>query len=81
MDNRRDFLKKAALLAGGIGFTGMLPPSIQKALAIDPKFGSTMLDAEHVVLLMQENRSFDHCFGALRGVRGFQRSPRHNPPE
>ena len=71
MDNRRDFLKKAALLAGGTGFTGMLPPSILKALAIDPKFGSTWLDAEHVVLLMQENRSFDHCFGTLRGVRGF----------
>ncbi|MDR3714862.1 MAG: phospholipase C, phosphocholine-specific [Puia sp.] len=71
MDNRRDFLKKAALLAGGAGFNGVLPPAIQKALAIDPKFGSTYLDAEHVVLLMQENRSFDHCFGALRGVRGF----------
>jgi phospholipase C len=71
MDTRRDFLKKAALLAGNAGFTGMLPASIQKALAIDPKFGSTWRDAEHVVLLMQENRSFDHAFGALRGVRGF----------
>jgi phospholipase C len=29
------------------------------------------LDAEHVVILMQENRSFDHCFGKLKGVRGF----------
>jgi phospholipase C len=28
-------------------------------------------DIEHVVILMQENRSFDHYFGALRGVRGF----------
>lgn len=26
---------------------------------------------EHVVLLMQENRSFDHYFGRLRGVRGY----------
>ena len=25
----------------------------------------------HVVVLMQENRSFDHYFGTLRGVRGF----------
>jgi phospholipase C len=28
-------------------------------------------DVEHVVLLMQENRSFDHYFGTLSGVRGF----------
>ncbi|MBP2707007.1 phospholipase C, phosphocholine-specific [Microbispora sp. RL4-1S] len=28
-------------------------------------------DVKHVVILMQENRSFDHYFGALRGVRGF----------
>jgi len=29
------------------------------------------MDAEHIVILMQENRSFDHCFGTLQGVRGF----------
>ena len=29
------------------------------------------MDVEHVVILMQENRSFDHYFGTLRGVRGF----------
>ena len=28
-------------------------------------------DIKHVVVLMQENRSFDHYFGSLRGVRGF----------
>jgi phospholipase C len=26
---------------------------------------------EHVVILIQENRSFDHYFGSYRGVRGF----------
>src|SRR6187401_2631273 len=71
MNSRRDFLKQAAMLATGSGLTGVLPASIQKALAIDPKPGSTYLDAEHVVILMQENRSFDHSFGTLRGVRGF----------
>ncbi|CAN5623000.1 phospholipase C, phosphocholine-specific [soil metagenome] len=71
MENRRDFIKKAAALAGGAGLINMLPPSVQKALAINPAPGSTWQDAEHIVLLMQENRSFDHCFGALRGVRGF----------
>jgi phospholipase C len=71
MDTRRDFIKKAALLAGGTGLAGLLPDSIQRAMAIDPQAGSTYLDAEHIVILMQENRSFDHCFGTLRGVRGF----------
>ena len=71
MESRRDFLKKAALLAVGGGIAGVLPPSIQKAFAIEPDPGSTYLDAEHIVILMQENRSFDHCYGMLRGVRGF----------
>jgi len=71
MDNRRDFIKKAALLSGATGLFNVLPTSIQKALAIDPQPGSTYLDAEHIVILMQENRSFDHCYGTLRGVRGY----------
>lgn len=71
MDNRREFLKKAAMLAGGASLVQLLPDSIAKAMAIDPKLGSTFMDAEHVVLLMQENRSFDHAFGTLKGVRGF----------
>lgn len=71
MDSRRDFLKKAAMLSGSVGFASVFPPSIQRALAIEPDAGTTFYDAEHVVLLMQENRSFDHCFGSLRGVRGF----------
>ncbi|WP_461040382.1 phosphocholine-specific phospholipase C [Spirosoma harenae] len=69
MDSRRDFLKKAALLSAYL--PGTLPDSIQKAFAIDPTPGSTYLDAEHVVILMQENRSFDHTYGTLQGVRGF----------
>lgn len=71
MSNRRDFLKQAALLAGGAGMWTAMPPSIQKAFAIAPDPGTTFYDAEHIVLLMQENRSFDHCFGTLKGVRGF----------
>ena len=71
MDSRRDFLKKAALLTSAAGLSNFLPASIQRAMAINPDFGSTYLDAEHIVILMQENRSFDHCFGTLKGVRGF----------
>lgn len=70
-DSRRDFLKKAALLAGGAGIWNALPASVYKAMAISPDPGTTFMDAEHIVILMQENRSFDHCFGKLKGVRGF----------
>src|SRR5580693_4706478 len=34
-------------------------------------WSGTIADVKHVVILMQENRSFDHYFGTLRGVRGF----------
>jgi phospholipase C len=70
MRTRRDFLKLAAMLTGAAGISE-LGPSIQRAYAIEPAAGSTYLDAEHIVILMQENRSFDHAFGTLRGVRGF----------
>jgi phospholipase C len=49
----------------------MLPESIQRALAIDPLKGTTYLDMEHIVILMQENLSFDHSFGTLQGVHAF----------
>jgi phospholipase C len=71
MDTRRDFIKKAALLTGVAGLSGIIPASIQKAMAINPAPGSTFMDADHIVILMQENRSFDHCFGTLKGVRGY----------
>ncbi len=71
MDTRREFLKKSMLLSAAAGLSNAVPASIQKALMINPEPGSSYLDAEHVVILMQENRSFDHCFGTLKGVRGF----------
>jgi phospholipase C len=71
MDNRREFLKKAGLISGGTTLLNVLPASIAKALAINPAAGSSFYDAEHIVFLMQENRSFDHAYGTLQGVRGF----------
>ena len=48
------------------------PAVIRKALALPAaRQTGTIMDVEHVVILMQENRSFDHYFGTLRGVRGF----------
>ena len=75
MQTRRAFVRRAAALSAGAFWFGAVPEGIARALTIDPPAGTTFRDAEHVVILMQENRSFDHAFGALRGVRGF-RDPR-----
>ncbi|MEU7043984.1 phosphocholine-specific phospholipase C [Streptomyces varsoviensis] len=69
---RRRLLGSAAGAVGGAAALSLLPPSVQKAVAAGPERRHGSLDdIEHVVLLMQENRSFDHYFGTLKGVRGF----------
>jgi phospholipase C len=44
---------------------------IDTALAASASGAASLSDVKHVVVLMQENRSFDHYFGTLSGVRGF----------
>jgi phospholipase C len=66
--SRRRFLQ----LAGGTVASTMLSDSITRALAIPANRATRSIkDVEHIVVLMQENRSFDHYFGVMRGVRGF----------
>jgi phospholipase C len=70
--NRRDFLRAAASAAGSATALGMLPLGIRNALALPANNATGSIeDIEHIIILMQENRSFDHYFGTLRGVRGF----------
>ena len=69
--SRRDFIKVSSLFTTGLCFNNGMPSSIQRALSIDPIENSDFTHAEHIVFLMQENRSFDHAFGCLQGVRGF----------
>ena len=71
-DSRRRFLKTAATSAGAAAAVTMLPESIRNALAVpaNSRTGS-IRDVEHIVVFMQENRSFDHYFGHMRGVRGY----------
>jgi len=65
---RRQLLLSAASGAA----LSVFPPSIQRALAIPANRATgTLNDVEHVVILMQENRSFDHYLGTLPGVRGY----------
>jgi phospholipase C len=79
--DRRTFLA-AALAAGGAGLvsavsgrTGAGAAVIRKATSVAAA-GSDLGAIEHVVFVMQENRSFDHYYGTYRGVRGFDDHPR-----
>jgi phospholipase C len=71
--SRRRVLAGATALSGVAAGGAVLPLSLRRALAAtlsDPPAGS-LADIEHIVILMQENRSFDHYFGTMPGVRGF----------
>jgi phospholipase C len=66
--DRRSFLQLLSTGALGASF----PASIARALSIPANNRTGSIDdVEHIVFMMQENRSFDHYFGSLRGVRGF----------
>ena len=67
-----DVVRRRLLQASIAAGVGSLLPSIARAAAIAPSVRSrTLEDLQHVVIFMQENRSFDHYFGSLAGVRGF----------
>src|SRR5262249_49611940 len=67
--DRRKFLQLTGMAAIA---TSSLKANIAKAAAIKANNRTgTIRDVEHIVILMQENRPFDHHFGTLRGVRGF----------
>jgi phospholipase C len=69
MQDRRSFIRAMMAAAGAATpFTS----AIARALEIpgDRRTG-TIKDIAHIVILTQENRSFDHYFGTMRGVRGY----------
>jgi phospholipase C len=68
---RRRLLKSAASMAAIAAAESLMPPNLRQALAQAPNRAGSLKDVKHVVMLMQENRSFDHYFGTLSGVRGF----------
>ena len=67
---RRRLLKGAAGMASAAAAT-LMPPNVRRMLAQQQPQHSSLGAIKHVVILMQENRSFDHYFGTLAGVRGF----------
>jgi phospholipase C len=60
---RRQFLQGV----GAFVASGLAPSLATAALGLPAK----LTDIDHIIVLMKENRSFDHYFGTLRGVRGF----------
>ena len=72
MTSRRTFLRGGASAGIAAATLAAFPPAIRRALAIPANNETgTINDVKHVVILMQENRAFDHYFGTLNGVRGF----------
>jgi phospholipase C len=76
---RRRFLTYTALgtaAAAAVGVSGGIADASVRggsaaAKGLPKGWSGTLADVKHVVILMQENRSFDHYFGTLSGVRGF----------
>jgi len=72
--SRRGFLGAAAAATGAAVVGVSLPAADAEASStssVRPRRCGDIRDIKHVVILMQENRSFDHYFGSLQGVRGF----------
>ena len=69
--SRRKFLS-LSVKAAALGITGSTLGGVFKsAHAATTAATGTINDVKHVIIFMQENRSFDHFFGTLQGVRGF----------
>ncbi|MEU6848957.1 phosphocholine-specific phospholipase C [Actinacidiphila alni] len=66
--SRRTFVGTAAA-AGATAAVGL--PGLTGTAQARPRPSGSIADVKHVVVLMQENRSFDHYLGSLSGVRGF----------
>ena len=81
--DRREFLRNAALLGTGAAlypWSRSLPGSSGLAvthhdLAVPPT-PADLRQIEHVVILIQENRSYDHYFGTYPKGRGFDDHPK-----
>jgi phospholipase C len=76
---RRTLLAGSAGLVGAGVLTACGSSTSSKTPAQHPTTkaaGSDLGAVEHVVFLMQENRSFDHYFGTYPGVRGFSDRPK-----
>src|SRR5262252_9214524 len=70
--SRRDAIRSAAAVFGATAAVSATPSTDALAATSGKsrRYGD-IRDIKHVMVLMQENRSFDHYYGSLQGVRGF----------
>ncbi len=68
---RRELLVRAAAASAGATLGSALVPACRHAFGPGATGGASMGPLRHIVIFLQENRSFDHYFGTLAGVRGF----------
>jgi phospholipase C len=68
---RRSFVRSTLSAGAALAGVGGLEGAVNRALAASRPPRHQLSGIEHVVILIQENRSFDHYYGTLRGVRGF----------
>ncbi len=78
--SRRQVLAGGVGGAAALGLAALVPggtsgaETVRRAAQVKAA-GSDLGAVEHVVYLMMENRSFDHFFGSMKGVRGFNDHP------
>jgi phospholipase C len=72
--SRRRLLTGATALGGISVGAAVLPLSLRTAMRESLKSSpqGSINDIQHIVILMQENRSFDHYYGTMPGVRGYR---------
>ena len=76
--SRREFLERTALAAGLAGSAALPASTILAEQAQAHWLGNPLpsprnIPIDHIVILMMENRSFDHYFGWLPEADGKQR--------
>lgn len=69
--SRRSVLKGALVGGAAVAGSAALDPTAAAEAAALQQADLARKHIKHVVFLMMENRSFDHLFGTLSGVRGF----------
>ncbi|MGN6270555.1 MAG: alkaline phosphatase family protein [Sphingomonas sp.] len=67
-----DYIRRRLLqTAAAASAASALPFGPLASAALGRMAGSSLNDIDHFIILMKENRSFDHYFGTLAGVRGY----------
>lgn len=65
--SRREFIRQTTLAAGALGLAGPLTRAMPSSLPLPQESG-----IDHIVVVMMENRSFDHYLGWVPGADGRQ---------